>query len=747
MKGNIRKTLKTAKKTKKEESELFRKNYYSIRRNNNLNFEVPKSSFGVRKKDLSKSKVKKKKKSMEKPQKLRISKAEINKIEEKDSYRDDHRTTPESKYKDTRPEIKKTDINVKRPSKVKKRSIDRKTSQKYSKAKSSEMEKKHSKLSVRKSVPKPNPYPFSTKKNNSFGIRKPTGKTPKKYTSGVGGNTGLSRSNSKINTSKSKSKEMLLKKHLRSRDHYKSKLINNGNVGKYTSNVFKQNSNKKLAYSHRNISNRTPSQSKSKKRSVGKKSISPGMLKKKMQIRSKIAQNSFKLNLSDLLNTDDIFQLILNSKPGVKGSFNFEILRQYLIFNYCFILKDLNILFNQKSFQEKMRVNYLRELNYFIFLLLLLIELQVERAVNKRESVFSRDSISQSDKESLRIELYELIVQIISHLHIVFILRTEIFLERAAVYYQDNKHFKELKKLISKRKSNYNIYSSKRDDYNEYVDKIERYLELTEQALHEMIKLNKNFMPLSFSLFENLKQIGSRKGEITIKEVNSCFLSLNISFDQKGLKSFDPAHLSSLLKNGDKGEADGDLETPQPPFIKKPRDKSKRFTLVLDLDETLIHYPDDKLFNFEEKAHENVLVRPFIRDFLVKVAEKFELVIFTAGSQAYADTLIDFIDPKGVIAYRLYRKHMTLHNHNMIKDLSKIGRKLENVIILDNTPENFILQPQNGIYVQSWRGEKNDKVFMWLGPLFDNIAQLETDDVREVLVDLKNLLLGDNSKQ
>lgn len=43
-----------------------------------------------------------------------------------------------------------------------------------------------------------------------------------------------------------------------------------------------------------------------------------------------------------------------------------------------------------------------------------------------------------------------------------------------------------------------------------------------------------------------------------------------------------------------------------------------------------------------------------------------------------------------------------------IKDLSKVGRDLSKVIIVDNFAENFKLQPFNGLEITTWEDDIND---------------------------------------
>ena len=88
-----------------------------------------------------------------------------------------------------------------------------------------------------------------------------------------------------------------------------------------------------------------------------------------------------------------------------------------------------------------------------------------------------------------------------------------------------------------------------------------------------------------------------------------------------------------------------------PPFL-DPLDASEShmYTLVLDLDETLIHnveYQNDSFF----------LVRPGCVQFIETMAKYYEIVIFTAALQEYADQVIDQIDVGNNIRYRLYRQH------------------------------------------------------------------------------------------
>ena len=52
-----------------------------------------------------------------------------------------------------------------------------------------------------------------------------------------------------------------------------------------------------------------------------------------------------------------------------------------------------------------------------------------------------------------------------------------------------------------------------------------------------------------------------------------------------------------------------------------------------------------------------------------------------------------------------------------IKDLANLGRDLNKTIIVDNIPENFLLQPENGISIKSWFDDPEDTALADLAPL------------------------------
>ena len=85
-----------------------------------------------------------------------------------------------------------------------------------------------------------------------------------------------------------------------------------------------------------------------------------------------------------------------------------------------------------------------------------------------------------------------------------------------------------------------------------------------------------------------------------------------------------------------------------------------------------------------------VLYRPFVRMFLEKMSQLYEVVVFTAGEEYYAKQVLDDLDPTNeIFSSRLYRDSCTFYNDIYIKDLSRLGRPLSEIIIVDNSPHAY----------------------------------------------------------
>jgi Dullard-like phosphatase family protein len=160
------------------------------------------------------------------------------------------------------------------------------------------------------------------------------------------------------------------------------------------------------------------------------------------------------------------------------------------------------------------------------------------------------------------------------------------------------------------------------------------------------------------------------------------------SFDE-----FDPYYFIFSLPPHSSVIQHGKICLPPPVF-------HHRRTLVLDLDETLVHCTveptckSDFTFpvNYNSTDYEvYVRKRPYVDYFLESVSKEFEVIVFTASQQVYADRLLDYLDPnKKYFASRLFREACLDVYGNFIKDLSVLNRDLSKVLVPDSVASHSL---------------------------------------------------------
>lgn len=172
-----------------------------------------------------------------------------------------------------------------------------------------------------------------------------------------------------------------------------------------------------------------------------------------------------------------------------------------------------------------------------------------------------------------------------------------------------------------------------------------------------------------------------------------------------------------------------------------PRFQGKK-CLVLDLDETLVHSSFKILHQADftipveiEGQYHNVYVikRPGVDQFMKRVGELYEVVVFTASVSKYGDPLLDQLDIHGVVHHRLFRESCYNHQGNYVKDLSQIGRDLKDTIIIDNSPTSYIFHPQHAVPISSWFSDAHDNELLDLIPVLEDLAGNQVSDVSLVL--------------
>ncbi|CAD5115722.1 DgyrCDS4665 [Dimorphilus gyrociliatus] len=175
----------------------------------------------------------------------------------------------------------------------------------------------------------------------------------------------------------------------------------------------------------------------------------------------------------------------------------------------------------------------------------------------------------------------------------------------------------------------------------------------------------------------------------------------------------------------------------------------RKKTLILDLDETLIHSHHDGNFRQTVKPGTPadfvlrvtidkhpvrffVHKRPHVDFFLQTVSNWYELVVFTASMEIYGSAVADKLDHnKCMFKRRYYRQHCHMDNGSYSKDLKAVSDDLSGVFIVDNSPAAYRSYPLNAIPIKSWFSDPTDTCLLNLLPILDALRFVQ--DVRSIL--------------
>ncbi|KAK6618940.1 hypothetical protein RUM44_003321 [Polyplax serrata] len=196
----------------------------------------------------------------------------------------------------------------------------------------------------------------------------------------------------------------------------------------------------------------------------------------------------------------------------------------------------------------------------------------------------------------------------------------------------------------------------------------------------------------------------------------------------------------SSLNNQENSFAPANPETPRYLLDAIRKQDIHKKCMVIDLDETLVHSSFKPINNadfvvpveIDGKVHQvYVLKRPYVDEFLKRMGELYECILFTASLAKYADPVTDLLDRWGVFRARLFRDSCVFHRGNYVKDLNKLGRDLKKIIIVDNSPASYIFQPDNAVPVASWFDDMTDSELLDLIPFFEKLSKV--DNIYSVL--------------
>ncbi|CAD8095196.1 unnamed protein product [Paramecium sonneborni] len=178
-----------------------------------------------------------------------------------------------------------------------------------------------------------------------------------------------------------------------------------------------------------------------------------------------------------------------------------------------------------------------------------------------------------------------------------------------------------------------------------------------------------------------------------------------------------------------------EIDTPKSSFI------GQRKIIVLDLDETLVHSQFQHFDNHDltldivvqqQNFKVYVIIRPGVKKFIDQLNNFYDIVFWTASLKEYAMPVMDYIDPDRKAVERLFRDSCTPLKNGLTKDLTKLGRDLKDVIIVDNSIFSFTMNNENGLKIKDFFYDKFDRELENILPFLIWISQLS--DVRPVQI-------------
>ena len=387
----------------------------------------------------------------------------------------------------------------------------------------------------------------------------------------------------------------------------------------------------------------------------------------------------------------DIFNILLLGKTDFINNYCFELINYFSIFSIDNYIK--NIINDKIDFKN---INIFN--NYILFSIIILYELSYNKNIFNSVEIIAKD-----------------ILKLIYYNLIIVIKYTNNILKNLEK--QENKYIFELYDIINNilnryinnkelyiKDNEYSLVNQNNDFSNE--DKFYSNINYIIRNIHTIINNVKNT-----NNFNHILNILNMINNMKIEEINLLFRTkiMKINILSSSLKA------SVILKSNYQNKKKRIIT----PYITNIN--NKKYTLIMSLDDTIIHFKTNTIINNKGIMQ----IRPGLIEFFQNIKSYYEIIIFSSSNKKYTDAIIDSIDDKNkYIDYRLYQEHCIIINDDFVKDLSKIGRPIDKMAIVDNIPQNYRLQAENGINIKSFYGDNpNDKVLYHLSKILINIAQ------------------------
>ena len=160
-----------------------------------------------------------------------------------------------------------------------------------------------------------------------------------------------------------------------------------------------------------------------------------------------------------------------------------------------------------------------------------------------------------------------------------------------------------------------------------------------------------------------------------------------------------------------------------------PHDIPVPHTLVLDLENTLVHSTWDRKYGWRHAK------RPGVDKFLLDMAQYYEIVLYSPSIDAVADPVVTSLDKSGCIMHRLYRDATYYKDGVHMKDLKRLNRNINRMVVLDDDPAESALNPENLIRIKPFSdpNDRDDNTLARITPFLIEIARENYSNIPELL--------------
>ncbi|XP_024520944.1 probable phosphatase PSR2 [Selaginella moellendorffii] len=163
----------------------------------------------------------------------------------------------------------------------------------------------------------------------------------------------------------------------------------------------------------------------------------------------------------------------------------------------------------------------------------------------------------------------------------------------------------------------------------------------------------------------------------------------------------------------------GDLpwQRPHPPAL--------GYHVILDLDNPLVYAHKDLIssedfsMEFDDDAPLHIMKRLGVDEFLGKVSNVYDIVVFSAAEEKYVNLVVDHLDPTGrLVSRRLhYGNCVVLKDGTKVKNLDHVRfRDFKRVVALDDIIDFYQGHQESVVVAPKFEGSKDDHFLADVAP-------------------------------